>query len=710
MKILLLTDRLDRGGMETHVETLAMGLQRRGIDVCILSAGGEIAKKLEGHGIRHITIPPPSKKLLDFFKRRRILKKLLRKEKFDILHAHTRLTALLLRMERTKVPRVVTVHARFSPSLLGRLLSYWGTHTVAVSRDLAEHTARAFGIPRDRIRIIPNGIDLARFSPPYKRKENESPRILFASRLDADCALGARLLLSLCTRPELSRLHPLVTVAGGGGAYRALKEEAAAVNRALGYEAVQLAGHVTDMPALLAAHDIFVGVSRAAMEAAAVGCAVILCGDEGYLGLLTRETLSKARRTNLCCRGFSHPDEDMLLKSLLPLLEDRTKRKEAQHAAREIARAHFGEEQMQNAHLALYLGACEKPRFLCIGGYFGCGNLGDDLILEGFLSYMQKKHPSVRVTVFSDTSSPPPDVHLVRRRAPFSILRAFLRSDAFLCGGGSLLQNKTGAPSLFYYLSLLRVAKLLGARPILYAAGIGPLIGGHAKRAVFHTLMKSPYISLRDPDSMQLLEEMGIARSRLHLGADAALLLPAPQKKNRAHDRYVCVIPRGDTLPPDLIACVRRLEKRYLFSVRVLLFDRVHDKKAALAASRALSCPIAMPKSYDGAARLLGGAALVLSGRLHGLVLSLLCGTPAIGLCHDPRDPKISSFAHLCEMPVFPFDATDGEMLFSAANALIENKENVRAFLNGQLDFLRKKGEKDLENLLELLYNEGENK
>lgn len=42
-------------------------------------------------------------------------------------------------------------------------------------------------------------------------------------------------------------------------------------------------------------------------------------------------------------------------------------------------------------------------------------------------------------------------------------------------GGGSLLQDTTSTRSLFYYLSVIRCAELLGKPVMLYANGIGPV-------------------------------------------------------------------------------------------------------------------------------------------------------------------------------------------------------------------------------------------
>ena len=712
MKILLLTDTLDRGGAETHVETLARMLTDTGDEVCLLSSGGEIARRLEEYGIRHVLMPPPSHSPIAFYKRRRILVRLLGEEHFDVLHAHTRLTALLLRTLRGgRHTHVVTVHAKFKRTPLSRLLSYWGRYTLAVSEDLADHTASAFGRARADIRVIPNGIDLSRYSP-VKKEEDGITRILFASRLCTDCALGATLLLSLCAKFECRESPLRVTIAGGGDAYDRIRARAEEINRAHGFAQIFMAGHVTDMPALLSSHDIFIGVSRAAMEAAAMGCAVILCGNEGYLGLLTHENAAVASTSNLCARGFPKPTEQALWGTLLPLLEDAELRQRAGNAAREIALCYFDACEMVARHKALYRDVARAPLSVCIGGYFGCGNLGDDLILGGVLSYLQRAHPALRITALIDAkeSHRPPSAHCIRRRSLLPILFALSRADAFLCGGGSLLQNKTGNLSLLYYLSLLRLARFMGAHSMLYAAGIGPITGAWAKRQTARTLARLPYLSLRDPDSLLALEALGISRERLHLSADAALLLPLPEGQARAHSPYACIIPATDKPHERLLECARVLKEKHSLSVCVLLFDRMHDRGSAQALARTLSVSVSAPKNAEEALSILAGASVALTERLHGMILSMRVGTPAVGLVRDTTDPKIPSFARMTELPVHSLCDTDAATLAQIAITLCKNERALRPKLLAHAQVLGKKAEKDLENVLELLYNEKENK
>ena len=139
MKILLLTDRLDTGGAETHLVELARGLRLAGHEVAVLSGGGACADVLEREGIPQYRVPLPTHDPLRLLAIRKTIKRLVRLHGYEILHAHARLPALLLRGRWRRVGRVVTVHASFRCDRLRFRLSYWGERTVAVSEDLRSY-------------------------------------------------------------------------------------------------------------------------------------------------------------------------------------------------------------------------------------------------------------------------------------------------------------------------------------------------------------------------------------------------------------------------------------------------------------------------------------------------------------------------------------------------------------------------------------------
>ena len=719
LKILLLTDRLEVGGAETHLAELASGLVRAGMEVEIISEGGETARRLSQSGIRHREMRLRTHAPFRFFRLRRWLRRYITENGYEVVHAHARIPALLLRGRRIKgCARIVTVHARFSVTPLLSRLCYWGERTVAVSEDLRTYLVDRYRTPAERIRVIPNGVDCAKFAP--HMRENGILRLLFASRLDADCALGAELLLRIA--PALCRRYPTleIGIAGGGSELGRLYEIADGINRRLGRTRIHMHGQVRDMPTLLGTQDIFIGVSRAAMEAAACGCAVILCGNEGYLGILSEDSAEMATLSNLCCRDAPTPRAARLERDIRALCDNIDLRRRESLFARELIRSEFDVSRMVTETLDVYRAALPRVplRRVLIGGYFGCGNAGDDAILQGFLASMRHRSPNTEVmalTASPDRAERRFSIRCIERKNPIAIRHALRSCDLFLCGGGSLLQNATSRRSLCYYLSLLRMARRAGCKTALYSAGIGPLQGARDLSRVSRALSHCDYISLRDPDSLRALITLGIDRARLHEGADPALLLsPTPSSRASAllrevgispHAPLLCLVLRySSPLSATVLTAVSLICRRHGLTPLLLHFSE-EDKGSEALLCRRIGARTVRIREVSDLQAMLRHARLTVSMRLHALILASSVASPAIGIVSDPHDKKIPTFARISGQSCISSPRLSvTELVREAERLLTATPQNAR-FLAVSADDLRKKAQKDLANIVEMLYN-----
>ncbi len=331
MKILMIADALDMGGMETHVETLARGLRELGVEVAAAAFGGRVAERMKKDGFRMLPLPdirptakasPPDirptvknhaanvrgavKDLLPsplrLLQARKTVARYLDTERPDVVHAHTRRTAFICASlcKGRKIPLICTAHAKFSTDRLRDKLSVWGDATICVSEDIKEHIFSQPQVAKQKIKVINNGIkmpDLAHLP------DLNGQKIVFVSRLDADCSLGAHLLCLIA--PSLQRRYPnlQITVVGGGSEYEKIKRAADIVSQKINRELIKMTGAVEYPAEYFENASLFVGVSRAALEAMAHSLPTLLLGDEGYLGLLNDGTLNEAMRTNFTCRN-----------------------------------------------------------------------------------------------------------------------------------------------------------------------------------------------------------------------------------------------------------------------------------------------------------------------------------------------------------------------------------------------------------------------
>lgn len=279
-----------------------------------------------------------------------------------------------------------------------------------------------------------------------------------------------------------------------------------------------------------------------------------------------------------------------------------------------------------------------------VSGYYGADNLGDEALLAGLLGSLRRRGAR-RLSVLSlDPGATRAAHHVVARHRLGGLPRALLGSDVLVSGGGGLLQDATSRRSLDYYLGVIRAARTLGRRVVVFGQSLGPL--SDEGRARVQRALQGVPLGLRDAPSLALAHTLGLAA---HPVADAALTLAAPS--GRARDTLV-LVPRGGE--PWATETLRRLATDAAaqgVQVEVLACQPSHDDveverlMAALPGLRRL--PSGPPASALAA---LAGARLVVSVRLHGLVLATVAGVPHAGLSYDP---KVAGYAERSGAPVW---------------------------------------------------------
>lgn len=367
-KVLLALMQLDIGGAETHVVELAKELARRGYDITVVSNGGVYEKELADASIRHIRIPLHTKKPSCMIKSYRMLRKLIKTEHFDVVHSHARIPSFILCLLRKtmRFPFVTTAHWVFNTAHGLKYLTDWGERTLAVSEDIKTYLIDNYGLPAENILVTINGIDTDKFSPDTDQAAvrerfeipSDAPVIAYVSRMDTDRSLVAHQLIdsmpALCEK--LGDLHAIIV--GGGNDYAAIQAEAQAANKALGRTCVHLAGASTEIASLISPADLFVGVSRAALEAMAAGKPTVIAGNEGYIGLFDRDKESIGFSTNFCCRGCPASNSETLTDDILAFFAKADEEKAALSSySREFIKAHYSVSRMADDTEALYRAA-----------------------------------------------------------------------------------------------------------------------------------------------------------------------------------------------------------------------------------------------------------------------------------------------------------------------------------------------------------------
>ena len=362
VRVAQLVTELDPGGAERVVHDIATGLDPGRFEPLVISvrpATGDVAGWLARAGVPVRSVGSRGRLGLGDARR---LETILREERVEILHAHL-VRAIHLGAKAGRRAgvgaTVATVHD--IQRMLGRLRL--GAMRRAAGRlDAAACVSEAargdlvarVGIAPEKVRVIPNGIDPARFEGPFDRDETrrslgvdkDAFLVLSLGRLRPekghDVALRA---MTLAAREE-PRARLVVV---GDGPQRARLERLAS-RLGLGARAV-FAGQREDVPAILSAANCMVAPSRyegfglAAAEAMAAGLPVI-ASDVYALPELIEDGVS----------GMLVPPEEPgeLAKAVLRALRDGGLARALGAAARERVRERFTLGKMLRSYESLY--------------------------------------------------------------------------------------------------------------------------------------------------------------------------------------------------------------------------------------------------------------------------------------------------------------------------------------------------------------------
>lgn len=642
LSICLLCTAFDIGGAETHILTLAEALAREGHRVCVVSAGGMYAER-GGTLFRHVTLPLHKKRnLLSCLFR---LRRLFRKERFDVVHSHTRFTSFLCRMLGVRF--VTTAHWVFSTRFPYRRLSFWGEGSLAVSADIRDYLRREYGVQKERIFLTVNGIDCERF---YARKSDDGVyRICLCSRLDRDRSDAAHLLCDALAAIG-HRFRFSATIVGDGDDFDAVKKRAEGVNRLLKERRIRCVGATDAVEKELASADIFVGVSRAALEAMAAECAVILAGNEGYSSVFSVSRAAKDAATNFCCRGAPKASAQALTNDLSYLL---SLPKEVLHAMgkenRTYVQTHYSAERMAKDALSLYDTVRKRKAVLC--GYYGFGNVGDALMHRALSARLWREGYGEVLT-------------LSRKRFSLSSLYAVWKGYDFFLGGGNLLQDESSLRSLRFYSTLARFAHWRGCRVSLLSSGFGAFVRGGEKIA-------KRVLSLADAVECRTAGDLSLARSlgarNASLSHDAVLDLPLGIRKRDAGRVMLALrAPRDEGERLSFFSYALRL--RALYGKERLFVFAMHP--ADVRYLRSLSEHLGVPFMHGTEKDFIGALCdcfAVYAGRLHAAVCALRVGVPAFLY---ERDEKSRFFAGEVEKAASSLSLPPSVKLFSLSDRI----------------------------------------
>ena len=295
MNILQILPELNVGGVETGTVDLAGRLAALGHKAVVVSAGGRLVKELESRGASHYRLPVHKKSLFNIVRMIRPIEDIIRKERIDIVHARSRAPAwpAFFACRRTGAVFVTTCHGYYGKHFFSKVMG-WGKRVIVPGNVIGRHMMDDFGVPHDRIRLVPRGVGLSRFKytpPDEKRKDPFNVGII--GRITP---LKGHLFF-IKGMAKLARIVPDLKVWVVGDAPEskaAYKEQLLLLTRRLGlWNCTSFLGTQKDIPSVLSGLDLLVlatttpeAFGRVVIEAQASGVPVVASKVGGVVDII----------------------------------------------------------------------------------------------------------------------------------------------------------------------------------------------------------------------------------------------------------------------------------------------------------------------------------------------------------------------------------------------------------------------------------------
>ncbi|MDP8263094.1 MAG: lipopolysaccharide heptosyltransferase II [Candidatus Ancaeobacter aquaticus] len=164
MKILQMVPELECGGVETGTVDLALMLKERGHIPYVITSGGSMVAKLESSQVTCIKLPVHKKSIISIIGTIFKVRKIVREEDIDIVHARSRVPGWIgyFAVQGTHAHFVTTAHGYYSTHFASRVMGR-GEKVIVPSAVISEHMENDFGVVKDKLVLIPRGVDVRKF-------------------------------------------------------------------------------------------------------------------------------------------------------------------------------------------------------------------------------------------------------------------------------------------------------------------------------------------------------------------------------------------------------------------------------------------------------------------------------------------------------------------------------------------------------------------
>jgi L-malate glycosyltransferase len=351
VKILVFANDLVFAGVTVNAIELAAALRdMHGHEVLLFATQGPMAKLAEQKGLRFLPAPVARLGLHPSPARMRALRRVIRQERPDVIHAwdwYQCLDAYYIEYLLMRVPILVTDMSMSLQRLLPKALpTTFGTPEVVDHATASGHLRASLLLPPvDVHENAPGAVDPEPFRARFALK-NSDINLVIVSRLDA-IMKAESLFRAINAVAKLGHDMPLRLVIVGDGEVRPEVERLAhETNTQLQRSAIVLTGALIDPRPAYAAADVVIGMGGSALRGMAFGKPTIVVGVQGFSAPFTPETADSFYYRGMYGVGDGTSGNEGLVADIQWMVENRKQFQLLGKFARQFVLKHFALERV----------------------------------------------------------------------------------------------------------------------------------------------------------------------------------------------------------------------------------------------------------------------------------------------------------------------------------------------------------------------------
>jgi peptidoglycan/xylan/chitin deacetylase (PgdA/CDA1 family)/glycosyltransferase involved in cell wall biosynthesis len=285
MNIALILSQLEVTGAEAYAVSLADYLIKRGHKVIIVSDTLTLKTSAQ-----YLKMNLNLRSFLNRLKHIYLLSRLIKEKDIDILHAFSRASGWVsfFASRICGIPLITTVHGRQHLHLSRKIVKGFGDYVIAVCENIKAHLIEDLGVEEKKIEIIRNGFDLEEFKK-YAEIKPEENLVSLIGRLSGPKGEVAYKIIKevLLNFPGIK-----VNVIGGSSVPERFK------NLSRTNPEISFLGFREDILHQIRKSQVVIGSGRIAISAIGLGVPTIAIGETCSIGLVNRENISEALKSN----------------------------------------------------------------------------------------------------------------------------------------------------------------------------------------------------------------------------------------------------------------------------------------------------------------------------------------------------------------------------------------------------------------------------